>query len=498
MKNISKLLQKSNLTPRERIMAVIKNDIQKEKTGASVLSEADVHALSEGWSPRDNHEVQEYNKYWNTWDTFVKLGMDMQTLYYTALLDLAEIEKTFILYYFNDDKSKMRMAFDKQSSDEQATKMQSYILDNTGIEYKNLIHRHAFHSLPKSLQEDMLSLHPEVEYDSSYFDEEEQLATILKGKKDVTEKEADALTAIIMNGILWDRKEFMESKGLNFSDTLFHAYFAGYPLMRFAEKLAEVHEIDYDDEDDLKQKISKIKNLKDELMYVIHDAIVEGLFFDEYVPLCNSETYTTHSGKTKLKHKIIMSRWLKAKQKAIDEIQGYIDSNHLVLEDRDEYIFTVPITKTIVTGKSLYYADDSLLFIEEYKKQFDILMDYSFLFEVIEKRDISQQYGQLLRYKEITDQMSSIVGEEATDFAQFYVTQIQEKIEQLNLYSYGIQDQMSEAIFMKNSFTFSIEMFFDDLKLDLSNIQSQSHKSLDIFEERANKYLGNEWKHNTV
>ncbi len=305
MKNISKLLQKSNLTPKERIMAVIKNDIQKEKTGTSVLSEADIHALSEGWSPKNNNEVQEYNKYWNTWDTFVKLGMDMQTLYYTTLLDLAEIEKTFILYYFSDDRSKMRTVFDRQSSDEQAITMQNYILDNTGIEYKNLIHRHAFHSLPKSLQEDMISLHPEVEYDSSYFDEEEQLATILKGKKDFTEQEVDELTDIIMSSISWERKKVMESKGLNFSDTIFHAYFAGYPLINFAKKLAEVQGIEYIDENDLKEKVGKIKNLKDELMHVIHDAIVEGLFFDEYIPLCNSQTYTTLSGKTKMKHNLI-------------------------------------------------------------------------------------------------------------------------------------------------------------------------------------------------
>lgn len=494
MKNISKLLQKSNLTPKERIMTVIKNDIHKEKTGTTILSEADIHALSAGWNPCDNHEAKEYNRYWNAWDTFIKLGMDMQTLHYTALLDLAEIEKTLILYYFNDDKSKMRSVFDKQSSDEQITNMHNYILENTGIEYKNLIHRHAFHSLPKSLKEDMISLHPEVEYDSSYFDEEEQLATILKGKKDLTEQEADELTDIILQGIPWDRKKSYEEKGLSFSSTLFHAYFAGYPLAKFAEKIAEVHDIEYDDEDELQEKVGKLKNLKDELMYVVHDAIIEGLFFDEYTPLCNSQTYITHSGKTKMKHSLIMSRWLKAKQKATDEIQGYIDTNHLVLEDRTEYIFDVPRTKTIVTGTSLYHADDSLLFIKEYKQQFDILLDYSYLFEVMNVRNIDEKYGQLMRFKEVADKISDIVGEDATHSAQFYLTQIQEKMDQLNLYVYGIQDQMGEALFMKNSFTFSVERFFDDFKFNINEVESCSHKSLDIFEERLQKFLGREWK----
>jgi len=94
----------------------------------------------------------------------------------------------------------------------------------------------------------------------------------------------------------------------------------------------------------------------------------------------------------------------------------------------------------------------------------------------------------------LTDKMSEIVGEQATDFADYYLNEIQEKVQQLNLYIYGIRDKMGEDLFMKNKFTFSIEMFFDDFKLDISQIEPQSRKSLDIFEETAKKYLGNEWK----
>lgn len=494
MKKISKLIQKSNLTAKERIMAMIKNDIHKEKNGESALSDADIQAISGGWSPRDNSEVKEYNKYWNTWDTFVKLGMDMQTIYHLSLLNLAETEKSLVLYYFNDDKSKMGELFMQQSNQETQAKMRQYILDNTGIEYKNLIHRYTFHSLPKSLKEDMISLHPEVEYDASYFEEEEKLASILKGKKELDEQEIEELTQIIIDSIRWNRRDALESKGLSFINTIFYSYFAGYRMSHFAERLADVHEIEYEDDDELHKKIAKIKNLKEELYYVIHDVIAEGLFFDEYIPLCNSEEYSTHSGKTKLKHKTIMSRWLKAKQKITDEIQVYMDNGDLVCEDRDEYVFGVGEEKRIVTGNSLYYADDSLLFVKEYKEQIKILMNYGMLFQIMEIQNIDEKYGNLLRYKEINNKMSEIVGEQATHFADYYLNEIQEKIQQLNLYIYGIRDKMGEDLFMKNKFTFSIEMFFDDFKLDVSHIKPQSRKSLDIFEETAKKYLGNEWK----
>ena len=65
MKNLSKLLLKSNLTPKERVMALIKNDIHRDKTGEHILSESDVYALSDSWSPKTSAEAESYNKYWH-------------------------------------------------------------------------------------------------------------------------------------------------------------------------------------------------------------------------------------------------------------------------------------------------------------------------------------------------------------------------------------------------------------------------------------------------
>lgn len=475
-------------------MALIKNDIHEMRTGKGILSDADVYALSDGWTPSTSYEANEYNRYGSTWDMFIKLGMDMQTLFYTTLLDLGEIEKVLTVCFFNNNKEQMRRVFDRQSSDEQKEKRYKYFLENTGIEYEKLVHRYTLNSIPQALRDDMISLHPEVEYDSSYFDEEERLACILRNKTSITDKEADSLTKMIMAGIPWGREESMNAKGLQFSRAIFNSYFAGYSMISFAEKLADNYDITYGDDEDLKEKVSKIKNFKAELKRTINTAIKDGLFFDEYIPLCNSKERDTHSGTTKLQHKTIMDRWLKAKEKVVDEIQGYIDTNHLVCEERTEYVFKTPVqTKTIITGTSLYEADDNLPFVEEYKQQVEILMNYGFLFEVMELRNIDEKYGQLLRYKTVTDKMSRIIGEEASASAQKYLDQINTNLEHLNRYFYAIQDQMSDDLFLKNTFDFPVEMFFGDFELNVSDVKEQSHLSLDIFEEKASKLLGAEW-----
>jgi len=102
-------------------------------------------------------------------------------------------------------------------------------------------------------------------------------------------------------------------------------------------------------------------------------------------------------------------------------------------------------------------------------------------------------YGQLLAYKEIVQKVSDIVGEEVTKSAQQYLDQINEKVDQLDLYIRGIRDQMEELVYIKNNFNYPIELFFDDFNFNFSEIKSSPHKSLDLFNEKMKKVLGSEW-----
>jgi hypothetical protein len=62
MRDFSKLFQTGNLTPKERVLILIADVVSKESKGKGFLSKADISGL-QNWTPKDNKEVNEYNKY---------------------------------------------------------------------------------------------------------------------------------------------------------------------------------------------------------------------------------------------------------------------------------------------------------------------------------------------------------------------------------------------------------------------------------------------------
>ena len=89
MKDLTKIIQKGNLTPRERALLVIRHDAHLLKTGETLLSEADLVALTTNWRPLTNNEAEQYNKIISLWDLYQKLQIDMQTCYLTTQLALS-------------------------------------------------------------------------------------------------------------------------------------------------------------------------------------------------------------------------------------------------------------------------------------------------------------------------------------------------------------------------------------------------------------------------
>ena len=69
MKDLTALLSKGNLTPKERILLWVANQVSEEKDGKPILTAADKHALVRGWTPKDNNEAREYNRYNDGWRT---------------------------------------------------------------------------------------------------------------------------------------------------------------------------------------------------------------------------------------------------------------------------------------------------------------------------------------------------------------------------------------------------------------------------------------------
>lgn len=83
-KNISSLLQRGNLKPKERFLLLVANQVSKDRDGKSILTEADEYALSEGWIPANNEEVKEYNRYHEGWMLTGFAELDAQTRFLLA------------------------------------------------------------------------------------------------------------------------------------------------------------------------------------------------------------------------------------------------------------------------------------------------------------------------------------------------------------------------------------------------------------------------------
>ena len=84
MKDLTSLMEKANLTPKERMLLLVHNYVAKDTTGKGILTEADKHAICEGWKPKDNYEAREYNRYNDGWRTEGGMKLDAQTAYLNA------------------------------------------------------------------------------------------------------------------------------------------------------------------------------------------------------------------------------------------------------------------------------------------------------------------------------------------------------------------------------------------------------------------------------
>jgi hypothetical protein len=87
MKSLTSILRSSNITPFERVKALVHNDIHREKTGKGHLSGSDLYILTKGWMP-SRLEAIEYNKYINIVQLEDAMKMDAQMFLYRSEVSL--------------------------------------------------------------------------------------------------------------------------------------------------------------------------------------------------------------------------------------------------------------------------------------------------------------------------------------------------------------------------------------------------------------------------
>ena len=438
-KNITALLQKGDITPKERVLLLVANSVSEERDGKSILTEGDKHALSGGWTPKDNNEVREYNRFNEGWRLAVFAEMDAQT---TFLITKAEHFRKFFInmhlnfYPFYRDARNLIAGLEKikvvdiKEATEITNKQREQKLKD-GLDFDYAIYQLAFESLSDKDKKRFNELYAEIEYDHQYLDQEEIIANLFNGKDELTKEAKEKLAELVAENCYNKfAKEYQ----------LYH-YFACIPLAEVARQflvskgikvkgklLAKNQEAD--DEDSKTHKdIQKViedyaRDNKIKVEAILKEACLKWLdedLLEQYTPLVISDD------------KELFNKWLKTKAEARATLQKLIDKGELKVRERtadetgqdklyskglydselaqaqraleilelepkekgelDEKKAFEKFSDRVITGESLYNLKGEFEFVKDFKKRVD---EYNANLGIVYKDDDPEHKGEHL------------------------------------------------------------------------------------------------------
>ena len=433
-KNISSLLQKGNLTPKERYLLIIQNDIEKATTGKEPLTPADIEGL-QSWQAKTSEEAREWNKYNDSWHLSSRAGIESEFVY--AETKAEHFRKNIMatelaIYPFYREHLNALQALKKikvvdiKEAVEITNKQREQKLKD-GLDFDDAVYQLAFESLSDELRKDILTLDEEAEYDSSYLDDEEIIANLIDKKGELTKENKGKYAELVANRSCNESAKEYQLWGS----------FAGLQIIEVAKKWAKDKGIkprkkDYEWLEKIKGKAEKrgtkmkeIYNeiesqsgekksdeewlLEDKLKEILEDYardnkttikkilketlikwLEEGLLIDEHTPLFNSNEKNTYGNDTKYPHNKIFKEWLKSKTKAEQTLKKLIDKGKLKVEliGVKEKINTASELRNIsfssylekentpdymvyIKGESLYNFKGDYKFVKDFKERVD-------------------------------------------------------------------------------------------------------------------------------
>lgn len=551
-KNLASLLQKGNLKPKERMLLLVHDIVKQEREGKGILSEADKHALSEGWKPKDNSEVREYNSYQEAWKTAVFAEMNALTTYLEASNGFLRaskfigyaLQKKSPLFSEKEEESTLKDSLAqrvisrilKKEEEPQALEI---ILNYLGQELDYLIYSYAFELADDELKQDLIALYPDAKTERGYFTQEETLYNFYKNKSELSQEEKERLTEIILD----------EAYNKHFKDWRFDSYFASLPLFELlgkwafyykqmpekAEEFAKHLEKDkYNSESeevrDLFNSIKKelIPRLTDyakkeqtTVRALLKETILKwldnGLFTKDFPPIFNSEEKATCNRKdTKLTHKEVFKKWLEVKAKAKQAIQELIDKGELKTERRERVFKNLkrfvegvvkdeelaeadePIkeTKLIITGESLYNFKGDFTFAKDFREQAESLKLLGAIVLFLRNASFLRDYAELLGFLELFKRLSKTFDVDLTYKVKKWIKKFNDDFFLLRLEFLMLADDITEANFKENRLYYISESYLEDLfdmPANLDNIKPNMERQVAEFIKRLEGSLGTDF-----
>lgn len=384
MKSLTTLLQNGNLTPKERYLLLVHNDMNKYRTGTNILSEADKRAL-ENWHAKTSSEAQEWNRYNEGWKYSGRMDLEGEFIFLNAQTEhfrKQPIIFNLLFYPFHREmrgwmkRIKQIKKVDVKKASEIAEKQRSVKLKD-GLDFDYAVYQLAFESLHEEDKKKFTELYGDVEFDHQYLDQEETIADLFDGEDELT-KEAKEKLAVYVSEIAYN----FHAKAYQ----LYH-YFACIPLAEVARQflidkgifvsgklLAKNQESDNEDDRTHKNIQEAIEHYAKDNKITVEAILKEGCLkwldgdlFEQYRPLVISN------------EKELLERWLKTKIKAEATLKKLISRGELKafeIRPQDGIVETIDINSEpegirVITGESLYNFTGDYKFVRDFKKRVD-------------------------------------------------------------------------------------------------------------------------------
>lgn len=495
MKSITNILRRSDITPYERVKALVHNDVYMEKTGKDNLSESDLYVLTKGWNPNKS-EADEYNKYINIVQLENLMKMDAQMFLCRSEVVLLRNQRALDSFLFNTKRLKniSNKIFAKDISIEECS---SFLTKHTYLEYEKTLHIFTFHNLPKEIQDDLLLLDEEFVNDEKYIEDQVFLYEIFRNGNTLNKHDKDLIVSRIYSHMYHEEIKNIKNSTVEKDGYLLNTFFAELPIKNLFQKLVDDAHIVYDKEDPeveenllfAVEKYAKTKNVSIELLIKekISIWLDEGLFVKDYSPLFISEHFDTWNGNTKNNHKVLFMDWYTEMQKSKQYFQELFDTGKLNKQVFEQDYLGTPRILEIITGDSLYACKEDIVFVKEYRQQIEILMPMSGIFLFVKKHAMPiKNYKTLCEFKNLAQKVSSIFDIDMTENYTEFINSYQEEIVLLNHSLNRLIETEIEHLYMEESLHYILDIndkyFTFDFNTDES-IADIAKKYIDEFKK---------------
>jgi len=458
MKSITNILKRSNITPYERVMTLVHNDIHKEKTGKDALSDSDIHTLTKGWYGNTS-EINEYNKYIKIVQVEDSMKMDAQMFLCRSEVSILRNQRILDNFISNSRRLKKISNFSlaEEISDEDCI---NFLIQNTYLEYEKVLHILTFNNLPKEIQNDLILLDPEITHDGKYLEDQVFLYEIFKNGNKINEKDKNIIINCIYSRIYYEGAKRIKNSTAEKDGFLLHSFFAELLIKDLFHKLADDIHLVYDKEESLLSAIenyAKSRNISMESLIKekISLWLDDGLFVKEYSPLFLSEAFDTWNGDTKMNHKELFQTWYSELTKSRLYFKELFDTGRLDKQTVGKDFLGMTRSNEIITGGSLYKCEENIDFVKEYKKQIEILMPIAKIFLFIEKyAKPIKNYNTLCEFKNLAEKVSTTFEVDMTGRYKKFIESYEEEVKLLNFNLSRLTDLSMEYLYTDKSLSY--------------------------------------------